>query len=584
MLRSLPVVLMIAAFLAASLAQGFGATFTYSGTFTNGSAKTWIAYHIECTNAIPRFEQNPTYPPTAYNTAAPGQLWAYYQFEQGTNFYQKNGFLVYPKEGSGLEILPGQTLSLTFPYQKEDETQPSSFNMYPVTWPLNGTMVTVTPENMASLGWSVATNRNATAGLVKYGCAIYEANRGLITENENINLGKGTFYATLDYSGGPGTSGSAVQSATAWLGLDKWNGQPLAGITLNRITKMKYFGFVSKEPTRTTGGANWDSYDQWWIGPRQPICLEITAENPNDPSDRRQFWFRPWQTAKISGDNCRRQAQRWLWYDCIDGTPQVQVTKRWYCYRGLSPDGTTSLDEVYGTWADLIAVYGDWKLVQTSTTYNPAAGQYKSAGWDNQTTPPGTPTCSATGKCINFQVGARKGVANVYGPENGTDTVNWAGYYWGFRGHVDFFTLGIDGVDITYDFEPSPTEQDVQIVGINQLAQFDPIMGSTVIGYNNAPVRQYPHLLDYYPVRLTGKVVERYNAWFALEDGTNPAMRTRVYLIRDNNNTYAYPQYSYPVLGQTWTVFGFLEQARFRPDQTKPWCLWTNIYNCQKIK
>jgi hypothetical protein len=62
-------------------------------------------------------------------------------------------------------------------------------------------------------------------------------------------------------------------------------------------------------------------------------------------------------------------------------------------------------------------------------------------------------------------------------------------------------------------------------------------------------------------------------------------MRTRVYLIRDNNNTYAYPQYSYPVLGQTWSVFGFLEQVRFRPDQpNKPWCLWANIYNCQKIQ
>jgi len=52
---------------------------------------------------------------------------------------------------------------------------------------------------------------------------------------------------------------------------------------------------------------------------------------------------------------------------------------------------------------------------------------------------------------------------------------------------------------------------------------------------------------------------------------------------RDNSLTYTYPQYSYPALGQTWTVFGFLEKARFFPAVEKPWCLWTNIYNCKRL-
>lgn len=341
MSRSVSVALLVATMLVGSGSCSFADT--YTNTFTNSTTKQWIAWHVECpgANSTPDFNSV-----NVYNTSAPSQKWLVYPFEQGSNFYQNNGFLAYPPEGADAQVDPGETLSVTFNYTVN--TPPASFTQYGVTWPLDSTMVTVSPENMQ--GWSVATNKGATAGLVTYGCAFYEANRGLISETDNVHLGRGTFYATLDYAGGD--SSNAVQSSTAWLGLDTFNGEPLAGITLNRITKMIYYGFVSKEPTRTTNPNSWTSWSQYWIGPRDPICLELTAESP-DGSDRVQFWFRPWQTAKVSGDNCGRQARRWIRYDCINGTPNVQVTRRWY-RRDPGWVDLRSLDEVFADWPALL--------------------------------------------------------------------------------------------------------------------------------------------------------------------------------------------------------------------------------------
>lgn len=575
MYRSFVLAAVIAVMLVTTAACSLAAV--YTNTFTNSGSKTWIGFRVECTNAVPDWgSQN------VYNVLTPYQKWVIYRYEQGTNFYQRNGFLAYPKDRDTQSLPSGGTLNVTFNYTAVDPLQGVSFTMTPIEWPLDGGMETVTPDNMDSLGWSVATNRNAFAGLVTYGTATFEANRGFVTECENFDLGRGAFYATIDYSGGPGTTGDAQQSATAWLGLDQWKGQPLAGVTLNRITKLKYFGFVSKIPTRTSGG-HWDNWNQYWIGPRQPICLELTIENPADPSDRRQLWFRPWQTAKVSGDNCMRQNKRWIYYDCINGQPYIQTRARWYCYRGLSDDGLTSLDEVYGTWSELMAAYGTWKLVATSNTPYPAG--YKSAGWDNTTSPQGSPTCSATGKPINFQVGARKGYTNIYGPDFDTDVVNWAGYYWGFKGHVDFFTLGIDGQDVTYNFEPSPEEPSVKAVNINQSIDDHPIMGQMVLDYNNTPVKDYGPVLDYHLVRITGKVVERSNVYFVLDDGSGNNLPIRTYMVRDNNVYYDSAHgYTWPNLGQWWTVYGFLEKTRFKPEEERPWLLWGSYFNMRRIK
>ena len=56
-------------------------------------------------------------------------------------------------------------------------------------------------------------------------------------------LGRGAFYAALDFRG---TDTTAPPSA--WLGLDTFNGRPLAGIALKRITKLEYYAYVAHIP------------------------------------------------------------------------------------------------------------------------------------------------------------------------------------------------------------------------------------------------------------------------------------------------------------------------------------------------
>ena len=65
--------------------------------------------------------------------------------------------------------------------------------------------------------------------------------------------------------------------------------------------------------------------------------------------------------------------------------------------------------------------------------------------------PVGAPACTATGMCLNFVVGARKDFAAVFD----SDKVRWANDYRGFEGYVDWFTLGIDGKRVTFNFEPA---------------------------------------------------------------------------------------------------------------------------------
>lgn len=562
----------------------------YTTQVTNTSSKQWISLRVQPNYAVVNY----AVPPQAYNLSMPGTVWKCYRMEQGSNFYQTSQFLLYPEVGSDAQLDPGETAMVTINYTPDGSGNPVSFSFYPQSWPLDGTMVTVTPDDMKD--WSLVINTEnpgfVTGKICKYGSGFFEANRPLVAEEYNIPMGKGTLYVELDYTGGPG---SDATPSTVWLGTDKHNGVPLAGITLNQIKTMKYFGFNSKIPTRTTHGSGWENWQDYWIHPRQPICLEITAEDPNDPTNRLQFWFRPFQTAKVSGDNCGRQNRRWLWYDCVNGTPQIQVTRRWYVYKGLAPDGTTGLDEAYDSWDLLKAVYGNWKLVSTSTTFDPANGQYKSAGWDNTTNPVGTPTCTATGMPINFEVGARKGWSVIYTMEN-TTPVNWAGYYWGFRGNIDLFTLGIDfnndgddadpGELVTYNFEPSESEPDPTIATIMSRDIYNPVIGWPVIVGGTELRGRGPAMENVYH-RIVGKVTNIGNTQVRLgfDDGVKPALGyTNVWLVRNINTYYnSAAGYVWPGFGQWWTTWGWLEKSKFFPATPKPYCLWCSYFSLQRL-
>src|SRR5262249_33101901 len=121
--------------------------------------------------------------------------------------------------------------------------------------------------------------------------------------------------------------------------------------------------------------------------------------------------------------------------------PAKYTVGRWYTF---GPP-----EQEFAGWTNLLASYGEWKLVPTSKTAPPDG--WLSAGWDQSTKPPGIPTATATGRCLNFEIGARKSPADLFFETN----VEWNNFYRGFKGYVDHFAFGIDGNTVTYDFEPA---------------------------------------------------------------------------------------------------------------------------------
>jgi len=404
--------------------------------------------------------------------------------------------------------------------------------------------VSVTPDNMA--GWSIDTSNGGTGSLAAHGPAVFERAVPFTAEDGRV-LGRGAFYATCSFDAPYNTP------STVWLGLDSWNGQSLAGLPLSRITKLEYYAYVAHIPTATSNPESWESWNQWWTYPKQPIELELTARSP-DGTRRRQFWFRPWHIDKARGDNSGRHCKKWLRYDCINfNNPGPYMTGRWYC-----PDP----EQEFASWADLIAVYGDYSLVETSDAPYPAG--WKSAGWDASTVPPGSPSCTGTGKCINFEVGARKARTAIFFEPS---PIWWFNDMMGFRGYVDYFTLGIDGINVTYDFEPASGDPAPDTVALANKAAYDPVV-------------HRPFVQERYLTRIFGRVTERTNVMLKLDDGSGRPIKLFLYKnIKDYEMVGAHAV----GLGEYWAVTGFLERTPFGPAD-RPLCIWTSVDHMRRLQ
>jgi len=387
-------------------------------------------------------------------------------------------------------------------------------------------LVTVSPDDMQ--GWVVVTHQGATADLVNYGPAVYEREKAFIAD-DGQDLGKGAYYATIGLKAG-------TMPPSAWLGLDTFGDRELAGTALRRITRMEYYAYNAHIPVATSNPKHWTSWKGWWIYPRQLIQLQLTAQSP-DGAERKQFWFMPWQKFKVRGENCGRHCKKWLRYDAIEfNQPGPVMCGRWFT-AGPPP-------QEFPSWAELVDAYGDWTLVPTSTA-SFADGGFKSPGWDDATDPPGSPACTATGTCLNFVTGARKEYAAVFGPE----TVRWANDYRGFKGYVDRFTLGIDGKEVTYDFEPAAGAEPPLIAELS----------------NTEAAARKPDEKDL--VKITGTVVERTNGMFVLDDGSGSLVYG--FLYRD-----VVTPHNPARLAERWSVWGHLQRVPFEPDGGPP-LIWT---------
>ena len=398
----------------------------------------------------------------------------------------------------------------------------------------NAAVVKVSPENMQ--GWIIVTNQGAKADLVTHGPAVYEREKAFVADDGQA-LGKGAYYATIGLEAG-------TTPPSAWLGLDTFNGRPLAGTPLKRITSLEYYAYNAHIPVGTPNRKHWSSWKLWWTYPRQLIQLQLTARSP-DGRQRKQFWFMPWQKFKIRGENCGRHCKKWLRYDAVHfNNPGGCMCGRWFTF-GPPP-------QEFASWANLVRAYGDWTLAPTSTA-SFADGGWKSAGWDNTTDPVGAPACTATGRCLNFVVGARKDFAAVYGPE----TVRWANDYRGFKGYIDWFTLGIDGKQVTYNFEPPAGARPPKIIPLG----------------NKEAASRKPDGHDL--VKITGTVVARTGAMFVLDDGSGCVIYGFLYKdIKTLENPAK--------VGERWSVWGHLEKVPFEPADGPP-LIWTSVANMTKL-
>ncbi len=397
-----------------------------------------------------------------------------------------------------------------------------------------GAAVTVSPEHMQ--GWVIVTNKGAKADLVNHGPALYEREKAF-TADDGKDLGKGAYYATIGFTGG-------TTPPSAWLGLDTFNGRPLAGTALKRITSMEYYAYNAHIPVRTSNPKHWTSWKGWWTYPRQMVQLQLTAQSP-DGKGRKQFWFMPWQKRKVRGENCGRHCKKWLRYDAINfNNPGRYMCGRWFTFGPPKQE--------FASWADLIKAYGDWTLVGTSKA-GLADGGWKSAGWDKTTDPAGAPACTATGMCLNFVAGARKGPAAVFG----SDIVRWDNDYRGFKGYMDRFTLGIDGKSVTYNFEPAAGAQPPRIVQMTNKKAADVKPGSNDL------------------VKITGTVVRRTGGMFALDDGSGCVIYGFLYkdISTPENPAQA---------GQRWTVWGHMERVPFQPADVPP-LIWTCVDHMTRL-
>jgi len=399
---------------------------------------------------------------------------------------------------------------------------------------VNAEVVTISPEQMQ--GWVIVTNQGATADLVTYGPAVYEREEAFVADDGH-DLGKGAYYATIGFEAG-------TTPPSAWLGLDTFRGRPLAGVALKRITSLAYYAYNAHIPVGTGNPKHWTSWKLWWTYPRQLIQVQLTAQSP-DGKQRKQFWFMPWQKLKIRGENCGRHCKKWLRYDALHfNHPGACMCGRWFT---VGPP-----QQEFASWGNLIEAYGDWTLVPTSTA-SFAEGGWKSAGWDDTTDPEGIPTCTATGTGLNFVVGARKEWAAVFGSE----AIRWANDYRGFKGYVDWFTLGIDGKSVTYNFEPAARAKPPKIVELN----------------NKDAANVKPDTLDL--VKITGTVVDRTGAMFALEDGSGCLVYG--FLYRDIKT----PENPTKV-GERWSVWGHIEKVPFEPADGPP-LIWTCVDHMRRL-
>jgi hypothetical protein len=483
-------------------------------------------------------------------------------------------------------------------------------------------------ETTLTHGWRIVTNALGWGKICSYGPSTYQSRTGPFFAHyldwyhdvwhPDVNFGRGAFYATTDeFKATAPRMANDWTPSTVWLGTNTWNGTAIAGRTLGSITTMDYYAFCGKTPTRYASKYKnedfWWEKSSWWNGPQQPIQINLTIQSP-DESVTRQLWFRPWGYNFVGDDGLTEpgsQKGRWQLFHCLDIGPGSQ--NKWY----MPPCGSSANDQEH-YWYPEGTSKSSWRVMLDDSLPEGNLGQFrdwklvcsdKSPGWPDQpfnepaypnitvarTYPQGTFNSTGTGYPINFFVGARVAEVLDYSLFVQGTHIRWVNSSYGERTQMDHFTLGFDGVDETYDFEPAPNDPPAQICSSSNKA-LDILRSPTMFAANQWNGNLF---------RVVGKVEFINKQWFELEDGSkltyldtgyNPDWvhrilpgRIRVYLPDDP--FCAAPDWKV-ALGKTVAVTGFIEPLRFAwpdppqygRDPNSPLMLWSNINAIETLK
>lgn len=448
-------------------------------------------------------------------------------------------------------------------------------------------------ETSLTNGWRIVTNALGYGALCSFGPSTYQSRSGGFHAHyedwyhdvwhPDQDFGRGAFLATCDQF--KGTAPVVLNDrtpSTVWLGTDTWNGTDLHGRTLGSITKLEYYTFCGKIPIRSAAVPNeesWWAKNTWWNGPQQPIQLQFTIVDADPPTEIRQVWYRPWGYNFVGDDGMTEpgsQKGRWQYFNCLATQPGSQG--KWY----MPSCGTTPNtlewgwpdpdypDPLGGTpWEQMMRFtfpQGELPPLSQWMLANPA-NIWKTPGWNGKTVPTGTINATATGYPLNFFVGARISQVSQQKDASGNlmersslflqgVSILWTNSSYGERAQIDKFTIGFNNVNETYDFEPAPTDPDLQVVATN-CGMWNRVPGDTSKVYpewpwvNQQPIAVSPGMAQQpmpleptyartiystptvpergFLVKIVGRVAPQEgqnNAYFVLDDGSKLSYQT----------------------------------------------------------
>lgn len=486
-------------------------------------------------------------------------------------------------------------------------------------------------ETTLTDGWSIVTNALGWGKLSTYGPSTYNSRTGAFFfhrvynpqdyDHPDQDFGRGAFYATCDWE--KATAPRMMNDwtpSTVWLGTDKWQGQDVAGRKLGSITEMEYFSFVSKEPTKFGGSKTqqeWWAAASWMNGVSQPIQIQLVITDPSHTLVR-QVWHRLWGAGYTGNDGGLSEPAddvgRWVVNYCLN-------TNHWYMpCSGTSPN---ELEYGLGNWSEAMSFtfpeggyppLREWELAATSTATFDEGGR-KSPGYDAQldgtewkeTVPRGSVNCTGTGKPINFFVGARIAEVRPRLDASGNEVHNtalflqgvpirWVNQSYGFRGQVDYFTLGFDGVSETYDFEPPAGDPPARVLASSERSL--DVLRSPVMALWN----QWNGNLYTVVGRVAAQPEGKFSQYFKIEDGSMLTYLDKGYKPDWINQVLPGPVRVYlphddfrgdPLwinTGQLVKVTGFIEPLRYVWSEietaripSSPLMIWTNINNVVRL-